>query len=167
MTDVRTYRYIKELADRLNTLEGQMQAGEIPVSQYLPHHDAISHRRQSDEFSPPPNGEPPRKRAYSSISNEYGSPYQPQRSSTSWASQEPARHQPHFSSQFATPQSAPGSSQLFREPNYSPNGLQPLATWKTSAEPVRPQSISSENMKQGEHVHSQNMVEWDDAIIDR
>lgn len=161
-------RYIKELADRLNTLEGAMQqAGDIPVQQYL-HQDSPLQRRGSEEFSPPPNADNmQRKRTYSSVSGDFGTPYQPQRPATGWASQEPPRHLPHPSSSFATPQSAPpGATHVFREPNYSPNGLQPAPQWRTGPEPIRRQSSSFESMTPAEHAHQERVADWDEGIVD-
>jgi hypothetical protein len=159
-------RYIKELADRLQNLERDMQAGgsgEIPSQQYLQHHDSPLQRRGSDELSPPPNTElPSRKRTYSSVSNEFNTPYQPHRGSTAWAPQEPPRHLP---SPFGAPQTAP-AAQMSRDPNYSPNGLQPTPKWRGGLEPVRRQSSSFESMVQGDQSHGEPTVDWDETIVD-
>jgi hypothetical protein len=160
-------RYIKELADRLNTLEGAMQqAGEIPVAQYL-HQDSPAQRRGSEEFSPPPNADNmQRKRTYSSVSGDFGTPYQPQRPAAGWASQEPPRHLPHPSA-FGTPQSAPPvATHVFRDPNYSPNGLQPAPQWRTAPEPLRRQSSSFDNMAQADHSRPERVADWDESIVD-
>ncbi|RFU35137.1 hypothetical protein B7463_g1215, partial [Scytalidium lignicola] len=155
--------YIKELADRLNTLEGAMQAGEIPG--YLAHHESPSQRRASDEFTPPPNVDgAQRKRTYSSVSNEYGTSYQPQRSSTGWGLQDSQRQHSHVTPTFSTPQTA-GSNQIFREPNYSPNGLQPTPTWRNQPESQR-QSISFEAVASLDQNHEYGS-DWDDSIVDQ
>ncbi|KAH8816177.1 hypothetical protein F5884DRAFT_212493 [Xylogone sp. PMI_703] len=151
--------YIKELADRLNTLEGAMQAGELPS--YLAHHDSPTQRRTSEEFTPPPNVDgTQRKRTYSSISNEYGTPYQPQRSS-GWGLQDSQRQHPPS---FATPQTG-GSGQMFREPNYSPNGLQPTPTWRNQPE-HRP-SAQFEGAAALEQSTIEHGPEWDDGIVEQ
>ena len=143
-----------------------MQAGEIPVPQYLPHHDSPMQRRASDEFSPPPNAENlQRKRTYSSMSGDFGTPYQPPRPMSGWASQEPPRHLSHHSSTFATPQTAPGVAQMFREPNYSPNGLQPGSQWRNPPEPPRQQG-SYEGILQGAPNQTDKVAEWDDDVVD-
>jgi hypothetical protein len=143
-----------------------MQAGELPVPQYLPHHESPLQRQPSDEFSPPPNSDNmQRKRTFSSVSGEFVTPHQPQRYASGWASQEPPRHLPHPSSTFATPQSAPGATQMFREPNYSPNGLQPISQWRNAPEPPHRQS-SFEGMVQVDRNHTDHSAEWDDAIVD-
>jgi hypothetical protein len=145
-----------------------MQASEIPV-QYMPHHDSPLQRRGSGEFSPPPNNEiSPRKRTYSSISGEFSTPYQPQRPSVgSWPTQETPRHLPHPSSAFATPPTAPAAPHVFREPNYSPNGLQPLPQWRNAPEPPPRQNSSFDSISQAEHGHSDHAVEWDEGVVDR
>ena len=159
-------RYIKELADRLNTLEGALQAGEIPVQQYI-HQDSPLQRRGSEEFSPPPNSDNmQRKRTYSSVSGDFGTPYQPQRPATGWASQEPPRHLPHPSA-FATPQSAPPpATHVFRDPNYSPNGLQPAPQWRSAPEPLRRQSSSFENVPQIDPSFADRVVDWDEGTVE-
>jgi hypothetical protein len=160
-------RYIKELADRLNTLEGAMQAGEIPVPQYLPHNDNPLQRRESEDFSPPPSAENlAKKRTYSSVSGgEFGTPYLPQRPLSSWPTQE-TRHLPHPSPGYSAAQLPPVNSQNFRDSNYSPNGLGPLPQWKPAPEAVRRQSAGFEGAMQ-DHGHSERAVEWDGAVVDR
>jgi hypothetical protein len=161
-------RYIKELADRLNTLEGAMQAGEIPVPQHISYHDSPLQRRESDEFSPPPNAETmPRKRTYSSVSGgEFGTPYLPQRPVSSWTAQDqPPRHLPHPSPSFSSSQPVSATPQLFREPNYSPNGLQPLPLWRSPPESSQRPSSSFEGLTQ-EVVQVDHASDWDDAIVD-
>ncbi|KAF4631153.1 hypothetical protein G7Y89_g6986 [Cudoniella acicularis] len=160
--------YIKELADRLNTLEGAMQAGEIPVAPFLAtHSENPMQRRASDEFSPPPNPEGgPRKRTYSSLSTEFSTPYQPQRPPSGWASQELPRHSTNASPAFTTPQPTPGPVHMFREPNYSPNGLQPTPQWRKPPEVPRPQSSSFEGMLPNDQSQLDHTPGWDDALIE-
>lgn len=164
-------RYIKELADRLNTLEGVVQASEMPLQQqYMPNHESPLQRRASDDFSPPPNNEgSPRKRTYSTISGEFGTPYQQQRPPVgAWSSQEPLpRHLPHPSPGFSTPQTAPPAQNMFREPNYSPNGLHPLPQWRNAPEPPRQPSGSFDSAAQAEHGPSEHVVEWNESLADK
>ena len=94
-------------------------------------------RRPSDEFSPPPNAErSSRKRTHSSISGDLNSSYQP-RPISGWTQppQEQARQFAQHSPSYATPQSASGP--MFREPDYSPNGLAPTPHWKNAPELLR------------------------------
>lgn len=160
--------YIKELADRLHTLEGVMQANDVPIAQFLPQHDNPSQqRRGSEEFSPAPHMDSmTRKRTFSATSGDLPSPYQPHRPHAGWVSQEPPRHLPHPSSSFSTPQPAP-TAHMFRDPNYSPSSLQQVAQWKNPPESLRRQSSSFESMLQGaEHGSGEYTAEWDDSIVD-
>jgi hypothetical protein len=146
-----------------------MQASELPVQQqYMQHHDTTLQRHGSDEFSPPPNPDgSPRKRTYSSISGEFSTPYQPQRSQArEWASQEQPRHLPHPSSTFATPQTAPPAANMFREPNYSPNGLQPVPQWRNAPDPPHRQGSSFDSNVQAEHGHTDYAVEWNEGLVE-
>ncbi len=146
-----------------------MQAGEIPVAQYLPHHDSPLQRRGSEDFSPPPSQENlPKKRTYSSVSgSEFGTPYVPPRSVSGWPAHESPRHVPHTSPSYSSIQLPPVTSQPFRDPNYSSNGLGPIPQWKTAPDPPRRQSAAAfEGMVQ-DHSHSERAVEWDDAMVER
>ncbi len=158
-------RYIKELADRLNTLEGAIHGGDM-VQQYLPHHDSPTQRRTSEEFSPPPNADTPRKRTYSAVSGgDFGSPFVTQRPLSNWSQHEPQRHLPHPTPPLPSSQSAPSGQQTFREPNYSPNGLQPTPQWRTAPELSRLQSGAFENAGQ-DPSHPAHAVDWDEATVD-
>jgi hypothetical protein len=166
-TNGHIYRYIKELADRLNTLEGAMQSGEIP--QFGPLHHESASRRGSNEYSPPPNIDvsQQRKRTFSTISSDFSPLYQPQRPSVGWAPPEPSRHLPPPASvyQISPPVSAEQSQHLFRPTHYSPNGLAPQPTWrKASDSAIRPGSF--EQIAQAEQIQADLNVEWDDSIID-
>jgi hypothetical protein len=55
---------------------------------------------------------------------------------------------------------------MFREPNYSPNGLQQAPQWKIPPEPLRRQSNSFEGMLQAEHGAGDYTADWDDSVID-
>ena len=164
--------YIKDLADRLNTLEGAIQASENPLQQqYIQHHESPLQHHGSDEFSPASNAEmSPRKRTYSSMSGEFNSPYQQprQQQPREWSAQEQPRHQlPHLASTFTTPQSGPPAPQnmLFREPNYSPNGLPPNPKWRTAPESAHRQGNSFDGIAQAEHGHDY-VVEWNEQLVD-
>ncbi|KAH8803820.1 hypothetical protein F5882DRAFT_140741 [Hyaloscypha sp. PMI_1271] len=157
--------YIKELADRLGQLEGAMQASEMPVPTYL--HDSPLQRRGSEDFSPPPSQEHhPKKRTYSSVSgSEFGTPYLAHRSVSAWPTHESPRHLPAPGSGFAGTPLPPVTSQAFRDPMYSPNGLAPLPQWKAAPEPPRRQSAAFENAIQ-DQAHSESPLEWDDTTVD-
>jgi len=119
-------------------------------------------RRPSDEFSPPPNAESTqRKRTHSSISGDFNSPYQP-RPISGWAQppQEQARQYAQHSPPYATPQSAPGP--MFREPDYSTNGLAPTPQWRNAPPDLHQQSSSFEDV-----IPMDQEVELTDADIDK
>lgn len=137
-----------------------MQASEIPVQQYLPHHgESPMQRRPSDEYSPPPHGESTRKRTYSSVSGEFNTPYMPQRAQGPWTAPEVPRHLPPPNA-FSPPQ----SNAVFREPNYSPNGIQPIPQWRNPPDIPHRQSVSFENIS--EEVVREHPLELDDAVFD-
>ncbi|KAE8453456.1 hypothetical protein EG329_010317 [Mollisiaceae sp. DMI_Dod_QoI] len=152
--------YIKELADRLQQIEGAMSSGEVPVS-FLQHHDSPLQRRPSEEFSPPPNPDSSqRKRTYSAVSNDFGS-YLPQRNLPSWSPSDPARHLPHPAPATFSSQSAPQG--LFKETNYSPNGMQPAPQWRGVPE-QHPQGAFADPGAQD--AHSDYALDWDEGVID-
>ncbi|TVY37603.1 putative transcriptional regulatory protein [Lachnellula occidentalis] len=157
--------YIKELAERLNHLEGAISHNDMSAvpNQFIGHpNDPM--RRPSDEFSPTPNADGvQRKRTHSSISGDFNSPYQNQRP-PSWAQpqQEHARQFSQQSPAYATPQSGP----MFREPNYSPNGLAPTPQWRNAPDLQR-QSNSFENVVSLEQGQVDQSLELTDTIIDQ
>lgn len=155
-------RYIKELADRLNTLEGAMQSGEIPVQQYLQHHDSPMQRRVSEDYSPPPNTENPRKRTFSSVSGDFNTPYMSQRAQGAWPISEATRMQP--APAFSPPQ--PSGLAAFREPNYSPNGLHAGPQWSNPPDLAHRPNTSVESL--GQVVgHVERTVDVDDGVFAR
>lgn len=163
-------RYIRELADRLQNLEGQVQHGvDVSGQQYL-HQDSSLQRRASEEFpaSQQDTDKMQRKRNYSSsVSGDFGTPYQSQRPASGWASQEPPRQLPHPSTPFSIPQSAPApSTTAFREPDYSPNGLQPTPQWRTAPEPPRRRNSFFESMPQADPSHAERVADWDEGIVE-
>lgn len=141
-----------------------MHAGEMPVSQYMSHHESPMQRRPSEEYSPPPHGENPRKRTYSSMSGEFASPYLPQRSQGAWPVAgpvaEPPRHLPP-----PNPFSPTQNNAVFRDSNYSPNGIQPLPQWKNSPELSHRHSSTFEHMP--EELSRGHIPEMDENILDR
>ncbi|KAI9736562.1 MAG: Glucose-responsive transcription factor [Claussenomyces sp. TS43310] len=160
--------YIKELADRLNTLEGAMQAGEIPQFTGL-HHDGTP-RRASDEYTPPP---PPieateaRKRTYSSISNEFASGYQPQRPTAGWPATDASRQPPHPTSGYqGTTQISPDQTKSPYRSQYSPNGMAPQPMWRNGPETARRASTSFDSMPPPDHNNLEPKVEWDDSLVE-
>ncbi|KAF7861969.1 hypothetical protein EAF04_007850 [Stromatinia cepivora] len=154
--------YIKELADRINTLEGQVQGTEMP--QYS-HPQEILQRRPSEEFSPTPNPDQiPRKRGYSSISGsgEFVSPYQQQSMPPNWIPQE---QQPRSSiPNPAYSARLPGSTQLpTREQNYSPNLMVSQQKWVNAPDV----GSSGEAVNHTSQSHSEDAVEWiDDSLLE-
>ncbi|KAH7346398.1 hypothetical protein BKA65DRAFT_399483 [Rhexocercosporidium sp. MPI-PUGE-AT-0058] len=160
--------YIKELADRLNTLEGAIHGqGSEMIPQYLTQQESQPQHRPSEEFSPPPQGETPRKRTYSAVSGgDFGSPFMAQRQLNSWGQpqQDPPRNLAHTVS-FTSSQTAP-TGQIFREPNYSPNGLQTQPAWRQPPPEVsRPQSNAYEGIAQDPN-YNDRMSESNEAIFE-
>lgn len=160
--------YIKELADRLNTLEGAIQHGELPVSNQLMSHSNDGFRRPSDEFSPPPNAETgQQKRTFSNISGEFGTAYQPQRPAN-WANSQATQSQSQQlqqTSPYATPQSAQGQPNNFREPDYSPSCPAPTPHWRNPPDTAR-QDSSSESVLPVEPIQPEQHFELSDAVIE-
>ena len=107
----------------------------------------------------------PRKRTYSSMSGDFNSPYQQPRS-REWASQEQPRHLPHPASSFGTPQSGPPAQAMFREPNYSPNGLPPNPQWRNAPEAASRSGGSFDVAAQAEHAYTEHVLEWNEQLID-
>ncbi|RDW75076.1 hypothetical protein BP6252_06218 [Coleophoma cylindrospora] len=136
--------YIKELADRLNTLETTLHGGEI--SQHLPQESPYQQqpqRRPSEEYSPiPMQNEQPRKRSFSSFSNDLNPAYQTPRAAPGWSNQD-GRH----TYQQPVPS---GTPQEFREANYSPGGVQSGGPWSNAPEAARRLSISAQNAPQAD-----------------
>lgn len=55
---------------------------------------------------------------------------------------------------------------MFRDPNYSPNGLQPVPQWRNAPEPTRRQSVSLESVFQAEYGVGEYVADWDDSVLD-
>ena len=151
----------------MNTLEGAIhgQGGDM-MPQYLTPQDSQPQHRPSEEFSPPPQGETPRKRTYSAVSGgEFGSPFMAQRQSNSWGQQDPPKNMVHSGHMFNSSQAAP-TGQMFREATYSPNGLQSQPTWRQPpAEVTRPQSNVYEGISHDPN-YNDRMSESNEAIFE-
>ena len=152
--------YIKELADRLHTLEGAMHSGEI-VPQYLP----STERRGSEDFSPSLSTENMSRKRRFSTTAEFGA-YLTQRPLASWdtPSQDAPRNLPQTSSDLASPQTASAVAHMFRETNYSPNGLQ-TAIWRNEPEQPR-QSSSSYDDLDHDQASPKKEIQWDHGTLD-
>jgi hypothetical protein len=154
-------RYIKELADRLNHLEGAIHAGEPPSGSYMSHPEISVPARPSEEMSPQTHGDmTSRKRTYSNISADFNTSYQLQRPTSGYDS---SRQQQDSANIFNNSQGAP-VPQMFREPNYSPNGLPPSPHWKKQPEQIARNS-SFEGFQSGEFSQLDQSADWDDNIV--
>ncbi|PQE17697.1 C6 finger domain-containing protein [Rutstroemia sp. NJR-2017a BVV2] len=158
--------YIKELADRINTLEGAMQSSDLPVGSYPPPQDSPMQRRPSEEFSPTPNPEHlVRKRGYSSISGSAGesnSPYPPPRSASNWAPQDQPRPTNQSTPGFAPQQLVP--IPLPRDTNYSPTNMASHQQWANA--PDYTQNSSLDAVAHIAQSHNDQPIEWDENIVD-
>ncbi|PBP27742.1 C6 finger domain-containing protein [Diplocarpon rosae] len=153
--------YIKELADRLATIEGAVHGTDIG-QQYIPHHESLQQPRASQEYSPPLTSAPLGKRTYSAISasgGDFGSPVLAQSSLSQWNQQESQRNTPQQASSFAQPLTG---QHMFREPNYSPNGLQPSPQWRNA--PETPRRLP--NVFETSAPDSGHSPEWNEPIVD-
>lgn len=146
-----------------------LQTGDAHVPQYGQQQPQINSPlppRGSDEFAPPTQGDTGRKRSYSNVSGD-PSPYQQQSRPQGWGPQEIPR-QPTYAptTSYSTSQQsqqAPTAT-MFREPGYSPNGMQPVPQWRNAPEPARRPSVSFDTPVQGEH-DGDYAAEWDEGII--
>lgn len=156
-------RYIKELADRLHTLERSIPSGgETSSANYNGQSETIPHR-ESDEFSEHPNGDnPQRKRTYSILSANFDPAYQLQRQSGGFAQQDGSRHAQN-SSVFATQQHTHGQA-TFREPNYDQNGLPPSPQWNKAPETAGQQN-SFDALQSIDHNKFEQHSSWDDEVV--
>lgn len=155
--------YIKELADRLNHLEGAMQSQSGEALHYPPHPEGGGSRRPSHDYSPPPphaEGQP-RKRTYSSISQDFGSGYQPQRQSGQWQGPETPRHHGASAAPYGQANAAPDASY---RPAYSPNAMAPQSQWKNP--PPEASRGSFDGVAAVEGAYADHKLEWDDYISD-
>lgn len=156
--------YIKELADRLNHLEGAMQNQSGEALHYPPHAEGGGSRRASNDYSPPPphlEGQPPRKRTYSSISQDFAPGYQSQRQSGQWQALETPRHHAAPAAPYGQANVAPESSY---RPLYSPNGLAPQPQWRNA--PPEAGRGSFDGIPAAEGAHADHKLEWDEYIAE-
>ncbi|OBT66952.1 hypothetical protein VE03_04138 [Pseudogymnoascus sp. 23342-1-I1] len=158
--------YIKELADRLNHLEGAMQnqAGGEAMN-YPPHTEGGGSRRASNDYSPPPphvEGQATRKRAYSTMSQDFVSGYQPQRQSGQWQAPETPRNHAAPATPYGQANAATESS--YRPPLYSPNGLAPQPQWRNG--PPEAGRGSFDGLPPAEGAHADHKLEWDEYIAE-
>ncbi|CZR51973.1 related to RGT1 Regulator of glucose-induced genes [Phialocephala subalpina] len=154
--------YIKELADRLVTLESQVQgtnqSGDLGAG-YLSQHESPNQRR-SEEFSPPPNPDNQRKRQFSAVSNDFGN-YLPQRNPTSWSPSDPARHLPHPTP--VTYASQPATQAVFKEPNYSTNGMPTELEWRGAPQQHSQTTFAGSS---GPEIPPTHVLDWDESVVD-
>ncbi|KAI9790970.1 MAG: Glucose-responsive transcription factor [Peltula sp. TS41687] len=176
--------YIKELADRLNTLENSIMPAQPPEMQYVPLDHPSHSPRATDDFSPPPVGGTDmsgqaRRRTYS-VSNDLSSTGYlhnlPQRPSLGgWSSNDASRHLPHPGSAFPNPQTPQSVSDMnnarSNHSQLSPNGVN-QSFWKHGSTDLgRRDSISmpgeSHENRIGEPNHVDSaMVEWNEKTVD-
>lgn len=160
-------RYIKELADRLNTLESTMHGtNEIPMT-YLGHENPALGRR-SEEFSPPPTSDSiPRKRTHST--SEFGGTLFSQRTQPSWSPSNVARTLPNL------PPSVPGfSSQppVFKVSNLIPSLPSGIGGAELGSSQEWRGEVTNEHHLQAtplDHLPSsiaEHQVDWDDSLVD-
>ncbi|QSZ35944.1 hypothetical protein DSL72_007066 [Monilinia vaccinii-corymbosi] len=159
--------YIKELADRINSLEGQVQGsgggggGGSGIPQHYQHPQEDLQRRPScsEDFSPTPNPEQiTRKRDYSSISGagEFVSPYQQQRSASNWIPQEPQARSSISNSSYPT-------SVPTREQNYSPSMMVSQQKWLNAPDLANAVDAATHTS----HPLGEDAVDWiDDSLLE-
>ncbi|KAI1004766.1 hypothetical protein K3495_g3451 [Podosphaera aphanis] len=156
--------YIKELADRLHTLEGAMHSGEM-VPQFLPQNESSMNRRCSDEFSSSPTTETFSRKRKFSTATELGA-YLTQRPSGFWNStpQDDSHHLPHSSSALESPSTVPAVAQVSRDTNYSPTKMQ-NSKWRNELEQL---NCPAESMEDLGHIkiNSDRNVNFDDAVLE-
>lgn len=148
--------YIKELAERLNTLEGAVQAGQLGENGQYPPRLESPHGRASEEYSPQD-----RKRDYSSISGDYGTPlpYHNQRvSSGGWV--QPEREPARLLSTF---QPAPSSSVIFhdQQETHTTNDQRGVIHWR-APKPEFPNSVENEQVE----MDNGAPPEWKEDMLD-
>ncbi|KAI9834075.1 MAG: hypothetical protein M1819_003360 [Sarea resinae] len=183
--------YIKELADRLNTLENSIQPSQHPDMQYGMVNDEGTSSRVSDGYSPPLStggwARHPRKRTHSDSDALHPPAYAqtlPQRPSEKlpsiggpgWPAQDPARQLPPPASGVhpQTPQSTSAVPDINHissgyRPQLSPNSAQSF--WRHGAsDPGRRESLSlpyeSSDLRPNEQDGSDALLEWDDKTVE-
>lgn len=153
--------YIKELADRLNQLEGAIQGSPSGEHVHYPQQNVDMSRRQSQDFSPPPGPlDTPsigRKRGYSSVTQDFSTPGFPQqtthRQSGQWSQMDMPRQTPN--------QFAHAAPEQYR-PVFSPNGLAPQAQFPVGRDP----RLTMDNSFSPDGMNLNDRLEIDDAVLD-
>jgi hypothetical protein len=139
-----------------------VQAGGSPSAPYMGHSDNSVPRRASEEMSPQPHGDMTgRKRTFSNMSADFTTPYQLQRPTSGYDSSRPQQESANI---FNSSQGAP-VPHMFREPNYSPNGLPPSPHWKKHPEQLGRQNNSIEGFQSGEFGQLDQSADWDDNTV--
>lgn len=181
-------RYIKELADRLNTLENSMippPSGEMQYAQA----EAEAHSpRASEEYSPlsssaAGSSKQPRKRTHS-VTNEpsntaYLQHLPPRASVSGWSAQDAPRHLPHPASTLQTPQtphsaSSAGDPSTYNQPfrsQFSPNGGHAQPVWGHGPPELTRAASSSGpydpiESRSSEHEQNTAILEWHEQTVD-
>ena len=175
-------RYIKELADRLNTLENQLPVRHPDLQQYAHMSQDGTSPRGLNEFSPPSDGGPPRKRTHSMSEGLHNSAYmqaQIQRSGErlpsigDWPTPDAPRHLTHPGAALHLPQSSQSDTNHISS-NYrsqvSPNGTA-QSLWRYGQSDMgRRESTSmafeSNDVRPSDQDHDGTLLEWDDETID-
>ncbi|KAI9839720.1 MAG: Glucose-responsive transcription factor [Thelocarpon superellum] len=175
--------YIKELADRLNTLENSM----IPSHSVDGHHALTDgddqSPRASDEYSPPSSAgrgglKPVRKRTFSATAEHHPHafpPHFPHRASTGgWPTHESPRHLPYPASTLpnpSTPHVAPAAGTTL-PPAYrsqtSPNGVHAQPLWKHGVPEAARKSSTNVRYDVSDrpagHDAGDTILEWDEQV---
>ncbi|RKF77979.1 putative transcriptional regulatory protein [Golovinomyces cichoracearum] len=156
--------YIKELADRLHTLEGAMHSGEM-THQFVPQHENSLQRRDSENYSPPPSIDSFSRKRRISATTDFG-PYLAQKPLASWNSvpQDASRHLAQTSSGLVSPQTAPSGTNAFQEATNSPTSLQ-TAIWRNEPAQFRHLSDAVEDLA-NHQVSLKRDFEIENTILD-
>lgn len=153
-TDFLSLRYIKDLADRLIQLEGAMQgqASDVPHGNVSP--------RETREYSLPPSAEQPRKRTYSSISNDLNT-YQPQRPASNWPPLESSRNTAFNDSSLT----GDSNSQAY-PPRVLVGAMAPQPALTNGPDVVSQPNGSFDGMTHSEPNHTEHQLDWNDSIAE-
>lgn len=156
--------YIKELADRLHTLEGAMHSGEI-VQQYIPQSENPILRRDSGDFSPPQNSDGiSRKRRMSTVT-DFG-PYLVQQPLAAWNQQpqDTSRQLLQSTNGLVSPQTTLPRSLSLAESTTSPSSLQ-APIWRDEPVHFRQQSSTTDDIGQAQ-ISLKREVEIDNLTLE-
>lgn len=152
-------RYIKELADRINTIEGKLNTSvEGP--------DTMARRASSEAFASPGIGDESRKRPFSSISGDGFHTPSPSRISAGYTTD----HRPILP--YVQPDFRPPNSGNPNELAMKPVTLMPFpgganeAGLQAQPEPIM-DGMSQNGLPQGSSHQTDQLPEIEDAIFDR